>query len=387
MRRAAHPLAFVAALILPLAPAAVPQISQAQALEEETQLAYLTVETHADGLMHPWGLAFLPDGALLVTERPGRLRLVEPNGAVSDPVSGLPEIEPVGQGGLLDVALDPDYAQTGRIFFSFSEGGARGTAGTAVASGVLDRAAGALSDVQILFRQEPKTHGGRHFGSRLVFGRDKTLFVTLGDRGERERAQDFTINRGQVIRINRDGTIPADNPFVGVEGRRPEVWSYGHRNPQGAALHPNSGALWLNEHGAQGGDEVNIPEAGKNYGWARVHYGEDYGGGQFGEGTKAPGMEQPVWYWTPSIAPSGMAFYTDDAVPAWTGDVFVGALKYRLLVRLDVENGRIIHEERMLEELGERLRAIEQGPDGALYLLTDARDGRVLRVTPRAKRR
>jgi len=386
-RGALKSLAAAAALAGVALGAGGPPGASAQMLEEETQLAHVTVEPVATGLVHPWGLAFLPDGAMLVTERPGRLRIVGADGAVSDPIAGLPEIAAVGQGGLLDVALDPDYAETGRVFLSFSEGGAGGTVGTAAASGVLDRQAGALTDVRILFRQEPKTHGGRHFGSRLVFVRDKTLFITIGDRGERERAQDFAINRGQVIRINRDGTIPADNPFVGVEGRRPEVWSYGHRNPQGAALHPDSGALWLNEHGAQGGDEVNIPEAGKNYGWARVHYGEDYGGGQFGEGTKAPGMTQPIWYWTPSIAPSGMAFYTGDAVPAWTGDAFVGALKYRLLVRLDIENDRIIHEERMLEELGARLRAIEQGPDGALYLLTDARDGAVLRVTPRPKGR
>lgn len=388
MTRMRRPLRLrIAGLAAALALALAAADAAAQTLQEETQLADLTVETVTRGLAHPWGLAFLPDGAMLVTERPGRLRLVTQDGAISDPIGGLPEIAAVGQGGLLDVALDPDFAETGRIFLSYSEGGANGTAGTAVASAVLDRAAGRLSDVRVLFRQEPKTHGGRHFGSRLVFGRDKTLFITIGDRGERERAQDFTINRGQVIRLNRDGTIPADNPFVGVEGRRAEVWSYGHRNPQGAALNPESGALWLNEHGAQGGDEVNVPEAGKNYGWARIHYGEDYGGGQFGEGTKAPGIEQPIWYWTPSIAPSGMAFYTSDRVPEWTGDAFVGALKYRLLVRLDVEGDRIIHEERMLEGLNERIRAVVQGPDGALYLLTDARDGAVLRVTPRPKRR
>jgi glucose/arabinose dehydrogenase len=359
----------------------------AQTLQEETQLATLRVETVARGLEHPWGMAFLPDGALLVTERPGRLRIVGQDGAVSAPLTGLPDIWGAGQGGMLDIAVDPDFAQTQTVFFSFSEPGPGGTGGTAVASAILDRAAGALRDVKVLFQQQPKSRGGRHFGSRLVFARDKTLFITIGDRGERTRAQDFTINRGQVIRINRDGSIPTDNPFLGVEGRRAEVWSYGHRNPQGAALHPETGALWLNEHGAQGGDEVNIPKPGKNYGWPTIHYGEDYGGGQFGQGTKRAGMEQPVWYWTPSIAPSGMAFCTSETVPDWTGDVFVGALKYRLLVRLDIENGRIIHEERMLDGLDARIRAVEQGPDGDLWLLTDAYDGAVLRVVARPKRR
>jgi glucose/arabinose dehydrogenase len=375
------------ALLLLLAGVALlvpPQATQAQT--EETQLATLSVSRVAGGLDHPWGLAFLPDGDLLVTERTGRLRVVSQAGAVSDPVAGLPEIWDRGQGGLLDVALDPDYADNRRIYFSFAEPGERGTAGTAVARGVLDREALVLSDVEVIFRQEPKTHGGRHFGSRLVFARDRTLFITIGDRGERTRTQDFTINRGQVIRIERDGSIPADNPFVGVDGRRPEVWSYGHRNPQGAALHPETGALWLNEHSAQGGDEVNVPQAGKNYGWPVIHYGEDYGGGQFGEGTKKDGMEQPLWYWVPSIAPSGMAFYTHPKVPGWQGDVFVGALKFRLLVRLDLEDGRVIHEERMLQDLGQRLRAIAEGPDGDLWILTDSSDGELLRVTPTARR-
>lgn len=361
-------------------------VAQAQTYSEETQLARLEVRAVARGLVHPWGMAFLPDGALLITERPGRLRVVGRDGAVSDPVSGLPEIWAGGQGGLLDIALDPDYARTGRVFFSYSEADATGAAGTAVASAVFDRAANALSDVTVLFRQEPKSQGGRHFGSRLVFGTDKTLFITIGDRGERRRTQDMTINRGQVIRIARDGTIPADNPFVGVEGRRPEVWSYGHRNPQGAALHPETGALWINEHGAQGGDEVNVPEAGKNYGWPVIHYGEDYGGGEIGESTKRDGLEQPIWYWVPSIAPSGMGFYTGTKVPDWTGDVFVGALRDRMLVRLDLENGRIVHEERMLQRLGSRIRAVSQGPEGDLWLLTDARDGTLLRLTPTPRR-
>ena len=346
-----------------------------------TERAALTVEPVAGGLVHPWGLAFLPDGHMLVTERAGRLRIVSPEGEVSEPVSGLPEIWSRGQGGLLDVVLGPDSAETGRIYVSYSEPG-DGGASTAVARAVLDRQDRALGDLEVIFRQEPKSAGGRHFGSRLVFARDGTLFVTIGDRGQRDRVQTYTINRGQVIRINPDGSIPGDNPFVGVDGRLPEVWSYGHRNAQGAALHPETGALWLHEHAAQGGDEVNVPEAGKNYGWPVIHYGVDYGGGQFGEGTHKQGMEQPIYYWDPSIAPSGMAFYTHDRMPAWQGDIFLGALKYRMLVRLDVEDGRIVHEERMLGDLRQRIRAVDQGPDGRLYLLTDARDGQILRVSP-----
>jgi glucose/arabinose dehydrogenase len=346
-----------------------------------TERAAVTVAPVAGGLVHPWGLAFLPDGHMLVTERAGRMRLVSQEGEVSDPISGLPEIWARGQGGLLDVVLGPDYAETGRIYFSYSEPG-QGGASTAVARAVLDRDARALEDLQVIFRQQPKSGGGRHFGSRLVFAEDGTLFITIGDRGQRNRVQNFTINRGQVIRINPDGSIPDDNPFVGVDGRLPEVWSYGHRNPQGAALHPATGRLWLHEHAAQGGDEVNVPEAGKNYGWPVIHYGEDYGGGQFGEGTHKAGLEQPIYYWDPSIAPSGMDFYTSDRVPSWQGDLFVGALKFRMLVRLDVEDGEIVHEERMLGDLRQRIRAVDQGPDGALYLLTDASDGQILRVTP-----
>ena len=356
--------------------------SAAQTFDSEQ--ATLELETVADGLEHPWGLAFLPDGRMLVTERPGRLRVVDRDGRVSEPVSGVPEVYASGQGGLLDVILGPEYGETQRIYLSYAEPG-EGGGGTAVARARLDLEDLALTDVEVIFRQQPKTRGGRHFGSRLVFKPDGTLFITIGDRGERERAQNLTINRAQVIRIEPDGDIPRDNPFVGVEGRLPEVWSYGHRNAQGAALHPESQELWIHEHAAQGGDEVNIAEAGKNYGWPTIHYGEDYGGGQFGEATKKEGLEQPIYYWDPSIAPSGMDFYTSDKVPAWTGDLFVGALAFRMLVRLDVENGRIIHEERLLEEVGERIRAVDQGLDGSLYLLTDAPNGRVLRLTPEPK--
>lgn len=374
-----HPLAAgVAALAL----ASAQPASAAQTFDSEQ--AELRLESVTGGLEHPWGLAFLPDGRMLVTERPGRMRVVTPTGRISEPIEGVPEVYAVNQGGLLDVILGPDFAATKRIYFSYAEPG-EGGGGTAVARATLDADARTLSDVEVIFRQQPKTRGGRHFGSRLVFKPDGTLFITIGDRGERERAQNLTINRAQVIRVEPDGDIPRDNPFVGVDGRLPEVWSYGHRNAQGAALHPESGELWIHEHAAQGGDEVNIPEAGKNYGWPTIHYGEDYGGGQFGEGTKKAGFEQPIYYWDPSIAPSGMDFYTADAVPAWTGDLFVGALAFQMLVRLDIENGRVIHEERLLEDVEERIRAVDQGPDGNLYLLTDAPDGRILRLKPMPK--
>jgi len=239
-----------------------------------------------------------------------------------------------------------------------------------------------LEDVQVLFRQEPKSRGGRHFGSRLVLAGDGTLFVTIGDRGERSRAQDTTVNRGQVVRIRTDGRIPADNPFVGREDARPEIWSYGHRNPQGATLHPETGALWLHEHGARGGDEVNIPLAGRNYGWPTISYGRHYSGAKIGEGTEKPGMEQPAYYWDPSIAPSGITFYTGDKFPEWSGNLLVGALKYQLVARLEFDGESVVKEERLLDGIGERIRDVRQGPDGYVYLLTDESDGQILRLEP-----
>ncbi|MCP4327992.1 MAG: PQQ-dependent sugar dehydrogenase [Alphaproteobacteria bacterium] len=341
----------------------------------------LKVETVAEGLTNPWGLAFLPDGRMLVSERPGRLRIVEDDGRLSPPLDGLPPIFASGQGGLLDVILDPEVEQNAVIYLSYAEPGPGG-AGTAVARAVLDREGNRISDVEVIFRQAPKTNTGIHFGSRLVFDRAGKLFITIGERGERDRAQDFTINRGQVIRINRDGSIPEDNPFVGREGYRPEVWSYGHRNPQGAALHPDTGEFWEVEHGAQGGDEINIPEAGRNYGWPVISYGRHYSGQKIGVGTHKDGMEQPVHYWDPSIAPSGMMFYTGDKFPAWKGNLFIGALKFRLVSRLVLDGDTVVAEERILGGLQERIRDVRQGPDGYIYLLTDSGDGRILRVTP-----
>ncbi len=343
----------------------------------QTQHYKLRLTTVAKGLEHPWSLAFLPDGRMLVTERPGRLRTVTARGEISSPIKGVPMVYARGQGGLLDIIVDPDFAANRTLYLSYAEPGPGG-GGTAVARAVL--AGDRLTDFKILFRQTPKTGGGRHFGSRLVIARDGTLFATIGERGERQRAQDTTVNRGQVIRIRRDGGIPEDNPFVGKSGFRPEIWSYGHRNPQGAALHPVTGKLWTVEHGARGGDEINIPLPGRNYGWPVIAFGRHYSGGRIGEGTHKEGMEQPVYYWDPSIAPSGMAFYTGERFPAWKGNLFVGALSFRLLARLTLDGEKVIAEERLFGDLGERIRDVRQGPDGYLYLLTDSPDGRLLRI-------
>jgi glucose/arabinose dehydrogenase len=343
------------------------------------------VQTVAAGLEHPWGLAFLPDGRMLVTERPGRLRIVGGDGRVSEPLAGVPQVFARGQGGLLDVALDPRFAENRLVYLSYAEPGEGGTAGTAVARGRLGE--GRLEDVRVIYRQQPKVGGAQHFGSRLVFARDGTLFVTQGDRyAYREGAQDLSVGFGKIVRIHPDGSVPRDNPFVGRPGARPEIWSYGHRNVQGAALHPETGDLWTAEHGARGGDELNRPEAGKNYGWPVITYGVDYSGATIGEGTAKPGMEQPVYYWDPVIAPSGMTFYTGGALPGWKGSVFIGSLRPGLLVRLTLADGRVAREERYLAELRERIRDVRQGPDGLLYLLTDSPDGRLLRVVPAAPR-
>lgn len=343
------------------------------------------VETIARGLEHPWALAFLPDGRMLVTERPGRLRLIDAQGHISAPLAGVPQVLARGQGGLLDVALDPRFAENRLVYLAYAEPGAGGTAGTAVARGRLN--AGGLADVRVIYQQQPKVQGPNHFGARLVFAPDGTLFVTQGDRfNYREQAQDLASGLGKIVRINPDGSVPHDNPFVGRANARPEIWSYGHRNIQSAALHPHTGQLWTVEHGARGGDELNHPEAGKNYGWPVITYGVDYSGARIGEGTAKPGMEQPVYYWDPVIAPSGMSFYTGDAFPAWRGSILIGSLRPGLLVRLTLKDGRVAHEERYLGELRERIRDVRQGPDGLLYLLTDSSDGRLLRVLPAASR-
>lgn len=350
--------------------AAMPAPAQAQALRPVTV---------AKGLQHPWGLAFLPDGRMLVTERPGRLRIVSADGRVGPPVEGVPKVVAEGQGGLLDVALDPRFAGNGLVYLSYSEPGDGGS-GTAVARGRLQ--ANRLTDVAVIFRQQPKVGGSAHFGSRLVFDRQGRLFVTLGDRfRHRDQAQDLNSHIGKVVRIESDGRVPADNPFVGRQGALPEIWSYGHRNVQGAALHPQTGELWTHEHGPQGGDEVNIALAGRNYGWPVVTHGREYGTGfKIGEGTEKTGVEPPLTHWVPSIAPSGMAFLTSDRYPGWKGSLFVGALRAQVLVRLELDGRKVVREERLLPTLNERIRDVRQGPDGWLYLLTDSADGRILRI-------
>lgn len=339
------------------------------------------VIVHAEGLERPWGLAFLPDGATLVTERPGRLRRVEADGRLGPPIAGAPTTQARGQGGLLDVALDPDFIVNRWVYLAYAEAGADGIA-TAVARGRLE--GNRLVATQPLFRQRPAAQGGFHFGARLVFGRDRTLFVGLGDRGDRDRAQDLSTTLGKVIRINRDGSIPADNPFVRRSDVAPEIWSYGHRNIQGAFLHPNTGALWTVEHGAKGGDEINIPLAGRNYGWPLITYGTDYDGAPIGVGAAQAGMEQPIHYWDPSIAPSGMALYSGDLFPHWRGKLLIGSLKFGFvsLLTLDETGARTGEEQFLAQGLRQRVRDVRQGPDGAIWILTDADEGRILRIVP-----
>ncbi len=376
--RAARALAFAVALGL-----ALPALAQApRSPTPSTMEGPITTVEVARGLDHPWGLAFLPDGRMLVTERSGTLLLLGADGRSRTTVTGTPRVAAGGQGGLLGIALSPEFSRDRRVYLAFSEAGDDGAAGTAVARGVLNGTR--LDDVEVIWRQTPKIAGSRnHWGSRLVFGRDGTLFVTLGDRySARPMVQDLDTTIGKVVRINADGTIPKDNPFVGRAGARPEIWSYGHRNVQGAALDPATGQLWTVEHGARGGDELNHPQAGKNYGWPVITYGVDYSGVRIGEGTAKPGMEQPVYYWDPVIAPSGAAFNAGDRYPGWKGDLFVGSLTPGGLVRLELRQGEVRSETRYLPDVG-RVRDVVPGPDGYLYLLTDASDGKLLRVVPR----
>ncbi len=335
--------------------------------------------TVARGLQNPWGLAFLPDGAMLVTERPGRMRVVSKSGELGPPLQGLPRIEAGGQGGLLDVTIDPQFASNRLVYWSFTEPGDGGNS-TAVARGRLD--GHRLADVQVIFRQQPKVSSSLHFGSRLVWARDGRLFVTLGDRFSRkDDAQTLDTHHGKVVRIEADGKVPADNPFVGRAGALPEIWSLGHRNVQGAALHPATGELWTHEHGPQGGDELNVTEAGRNYGWPVITYGRNYGTGtKIGEGTERAGIEPPLRHWIPSIAPSGMAFLTSDRYPGWKGSLFIGALRAAQLVRLELDGRKVVKTESLLGDFNERIRDVRQGPDGWLYLLTDSPDGRIVRL-------
>lgn len=353
-------------------------VQGAQGAAQAGEAAEPRVATVAGGLDQPWSLAFLPDGRLLVTEKAGRMRLVA-DGKPLPPLFGVPDVDDGGQGGLLDVVLSPNFASDRSVFFSFSEPGSRGN-GTAVARAVLDGTR--LAGLKVIFRQEPKVSSRAHFGSRLVFGRDGNLFVTLGDRfSRRDEAQNLGNHIGKVVRITPDGGVPRDNPLVQRSGARPEIWSWGHRNVQGAALHPRSGALWVHEHGPQGGDELNIAAAGGNHGWPVITAGREYGSGAaIGEGEARAGIAPALRTWVPSVAPSGMAFVTSDRYPGWQGSLVMGTLKAQRLLRLTLDGDRVTGEQRLLAGLGERLRDVRQGPDGRLYLLTDSGDGRVLRL-------
>ncbi len=356
----------------------------------------LRVEVVATQLQSPWAVAFLPEGRFLVTERPGALRVVEANGAVSAPLAGVPPAAAGGQGGLLDVLLDSDFTTNRTLYLCYSEPGSGGNS-TALARAQLSEDRSRLQNVRVLFSQQPKVASSAHFGCRIAEGRqagrpDGTLFVTLGDRFSRkDDAQRLDTHHGKVVRIGKDGSVPADNPFNNPAAQRdgalPQIWSYGHRNPQGLVLAPD-GTLWEHEHGPQGGDELNVISRGRNYGWPAITYGENYGGGKIGAGlTGQPGMEQPLHYWVPSIAPSGMAFITSERYgKAWVGNLVVGSLKFGYLARLELSapfSGKVVRESKLLPELGERVRDVRQGPDGLLYLLTDSPNGRLLRVLPR----
>jgi len=348
--------------------------------------AQVNPEVVASGLESPWAVAFLPGGRFLVTEKAGRMRVLEPDGRANPPVQGLPAIAAGGQGGLLDVVTDSAFASNRTVYFCFSEPDAGGSANsTALAKAQLSADRTRLENLQLLFSQKPKVASRAHFGCRIVEMPDGTLFMTLGDRFSRkEDAQTLDNHLGKVIRIQKDGRPPADNPFANRAGALPEIWSYGHRNGQGATLGPD-GRFWMHEHGPQGGDEINVPQAGRNYGWPVITYGENYGGGKIGEGiTAKAGMEQPLKYWVPSIAPSGMAFLTSDRYgAAWRGNLFVGSLKFGYLDRIELKDGKVVAEHKLLEDGRARIRDVRQGPDGLLYVLTDAQDGKLIRLQPR----
>jgi aldose sugar dehydrogenase len=371
-------------LVVAVAPACLAQPNEGPAPRSPTPASTAGVvraDTVASGLEHPWGVDFLPDGRFLVTERPGRLRIIDAKGVISPPVAGVPAVHAVGQGGLLDVTVAPDFATSRTVYLSYAEVDDSKLSGTAVAKGTLN--GNALENVQVIYRQMPKMRGGGHFGSRVVVARDGNLFVTQGDRMLwRDSAQSMSAGLGKVVRIKPDGSIPADNPFVKTAGARPEIWSLGHRNMQGGALDPATGQLWTVEHGARGGDELNHPQAGKNYGWPVITYGMDYSGAKIGVGAVKDGMEQPVYFWDPVIAASGLTFYTGDKYPGWKGNVFVGSMTPGALVRLEMRNGAVTKETRYLGELKSRVRDVQQGPDGFLYIVTDLDNGSLLRVVP-----
>ena len=362
---------------------------QYRAPERKANVAF-DVVTVAQGLENPWSLAFLPNGKMLVTERPGLLRVLGADGTLSAPVSGLPMVDTRGQGGLFDVVLDPAFQKNGLIYWTYAEPG-NGVNNTAAARGrFVDGPAPRVEDVQVIFHQAPSLNSTLHFGGRIVFSRDGTLFITLGDRSITEgrmQAQRMDGLLGKIVRLNPDGSVPKDNPFVGKAGVRPEIFSFGHRNVQAATLHPTTGELWEVEHGTRGGDEVNLVRKGRDYGWPTIAYGIEYQGGAITGGIQAQeGMEQPRYYWDPNIAPSGMVFYSGSLFPAWQGSLFIGGLGSTNLVRLTMDGEKIVGEERLLQDLQpqrERIRDVRQGPDGALYVLTDNAKGSVLKLVPK----
>lgn len=359
---------------------------QAQALESReltSEKGSIVVSEVLTGLDHPWSIAFLPDSSgALITERPGQLRLWKLNGELSEPIAGVPVVYARSQGGLLDVALAPDFAHTRRVYLSYAEQGDDGKAGTAVGYGVLSADSRELKNFAVIFRQEPKLSTGAHFGSRLVFDGKGYLYIALGENNQRSTSQDLDKLQGKLVRLHADGRVPDDNPFVDHAQARPEIWSYGHRNQQGAAFNPWSGQLWTHEHGPRGGDEINIPQAGKNYGWPLATHGVNYSGFDIPEakGANADGTEQPIFYWKVSPAISGMAFYDAKRFPLWRESLFIGALKDRVLIRLELDGDKVLHEERLLEPLRERIRDVRIGPDGYIYVLTDSSDGRLLKI-------
>lgn len=353
-------------------------VAAAASREFPSEHGSVRVTTVAEGLEHPWGLAFLPDGRMLVTERPGRLRIVSADGQLSEPIAGVPRVRARGQGGLLDVVLHPRFAENRLVYLSFSEPGSGGS-GTTVARGRLEGKA--LQGVEVIFRQSPKVDTALHYGARLVFDREGKLFVGTGDRGMQDTAQDLALGQGKLFRLKDDGRPAPGLPFADRAGTHPGLFSYGHRNIQGMALHPGTGLLWTHEHGPRGGDEINIARAGRNYGWPVITFGVNYTGTTIGEGlTEKAGMEQPLYQWTPSIGVSGMAFLTGGRFPAWQDDLFVGGLALTRLERLELDGERVRHREVLLDDWNQRIRDVRQGPDGALYVLTDARNGQIARV-------
>jgi aldose sugar dehydrogenase len=345
----------------------------------------VNVEVVSTGLENPWGMQFLPDGRILVTERPGRMRLISKDGKLSAPIAGMPDVVHGGQAGLLDVLLAQDFATSGLIYVSFSEPRGNFQNGTTVARFLLklEGDSGTISDGTSIFRQQPPIAGRHHFGSRLAWAKDGRLFITLGERAtEKESAQDLGTHLGKIVRVEADGSIPEDNPFVARDDVRPEIWSYGHRNIQGAAIDSETGQLWTTEHAAKGGDELNHPEAGKNYGWPVITWGTDYDGSKIGEGTAKDGLEQPVYYWNPSIGTSGLAFYSGNLFKDWKGNLLAGGLSGGVLERLVLKNGAVVAVEHLLTDRHDRIRDVRVGPDGAVYVLTDDADGKLLRLTP-----